>query len=430
MLDINEQLSKLESLESEIERTVQEKESLEQQGTELLKALQELSGDIEVANLVNEYNRENQENQQEANTALNNFREEVETIKNDLSEFIDATNKSIEKVQELSDLDINVTESLAVLEERKTLIEECTRQLNAVLEKLNMSGFTGQVTENAEGEAAEKSDDSDNHNPKFKPINGDQNDNKNDDGSDPGSGGGPLNDPVTYFDRAMIRGPMPNGYLDCLWNRYDQGEENVKRAFRNLSERIDIQSTMNPANRSNYYLPAPYPGFDRGIYLNAVNDAADTKMKGAGTAFWHETGHMIDHASKGFSDWSSHDYSFGTALYNDAQRFYNEYKQMQPEVKKSIDNYLFSGTGHSLSDLLDAITVGQISGGSGHKREYWNKPWAVEEEAFAHFYEASMGGGIKLSMLQYVFSDSFVVFNQIIDDIGGGLPKLTLKKVL
>lgn len=43
--------------------------------------------------------------------------------------------------------------------------------------------------------------------------------------------------------------------------------------------------------------------------------------------------------------------------------------------------------------------------------------WAMEHEAFAHFFEASMGDSIKLQRLTKFFPNSVRVFNQMLDAI-------------
>ncbi len=431
MLDINERLSKLESLELEVEDAVAKKEFLEQQGTELLNALQELSDDMEIAGVVKEYDNENRENLQENNAVLDGFREEVQRIENELTEFIELTNSSIEKIQELADLDIDVTESLIVLNERKKLIEECTKELESLIKKLNMAQFTGQIKEGED--AGITVDEAQKHNPKFKPIvgggNNDSSWNNSSPGNNPPGNDKPPNSDL-FFGKACIHGTVPKGYLDNLWSRYDNGEDNVKRLFDNLSDMVEIQDTKHDPKSASYYLSESYQGFQRGIYLDTVNDAANSKRKGTGTTFWHEAGHMLDHASKGFYGWASHNYFFSTALYNDARHILNEYRQMPEKEKTEFLEYLYTGAGHSLSDLLDGLTAGEISGFWGHDRAEWNKPGTIEKEAFAHFFEASMGGGKKLAELKRVFPESFTVFNQIVDNINSSFDKLTLRKIL
>ena len=45
------------------------------------------------------------------------------------------------------------------------------------------------------------------------------------------------------------------------------------------------------------------------------------------------------------------------------------------------------------------------------------RAWAMEHEAFAHFFEASMGDSIKLQRLTKLFPNSVRVFNQMLDAI-------------
>ena len=72
---------------------------------------------------------------------------------------------------------------------------------------------------------------------------------------------------------------------------------------------------------------------------------------------------------------------------------------------------------HSFSDLIDATTNGELYGRYGHSREYWQRPGNLQAEAFAHFFEASMGGGWKLELLSNLFPTAFAIFRDKIESI-------------
>lgn len=66
---------------------------------------------------------------------------------------------------------------------------------------------------------------------------------------------------------------------------------------------------------------------------------------------------------------------------------------------------------------IDATTNGQLHGNYGHSRNYWTRPGNLQAEAFAHFFEASMGDQGKLELLANFFPTAFGIFSSMIDSI-------------
>lgn len=60
---------------------------------------------------------------------------------------------------------------------------------------------------------------------------------------------------------------------------------------------------------------------------------------------------------------------------------------------------------------------GQLHGNYGHSRNYWTRPGNLQAEAFAHFFEASMGDQGKLELLANFFPTAFGIFSSMIDSI-------------
>ena len=55
-----------------------------------------------------------------------------------------------------------------------------------------------------------------------------------------------------------------------------------------------IQDSEYPPDQTAHYSPGNYIGHSRGVYYNAASDM--TNPRGAGTTYFHELAHMIDHA--------------------------------------------------------------------------------------------------------------------------------------
>lgn len=64
-----------------------------------------------------------------------------------------------------------------------------------------------------------------------------------------------------------------------------------------------------------------------------------------------------------------------------------------------------------------SLSNGQLHGNYGHSRNYWTRPGNLQAEAFAHFFEASMGDQGKLELLANFFPTAFGIFSSMIDSI-------------
>ena len=127
--------------------------------------------------------------------------------------------------------------------------------------------------------------------------------------------------------------------------------------------------------------------------------------------------HMIDHASTGYQGNLSNTPEFRNALMEDGQRILRLYNNLPPERQNAFLTRIRSDSAHSFSDLIDATTNGQLYGSYGHSREYWTRSGNLQAEAFAHFFEASMGSEEKLEMLAHFFPTSYDAFSALIESI-------------
>ncbi len=213
----------------------------------------------------------------------------------------------------------------------------------------------------------------------------------------------------------LTRGNIPEGYLNVISERHQNGETGVRRVFDHFTNQMLIQDTNYPPNQTAHYSPMNYEGHRRGVYYNATSDM--TNPRGAGTTYFHELAHMIDHASMGYQGNLSNTPEFGNALMQDGQRILQLYNNLPPERQNAFLTRIRSDSAHSFSDLIDATTNGQLHGSYGHSREYWTRSGNLQAEAFAHFFEASMGSEEKLEMLANFFPTAFGVFSTLIESI-------------
>lgn len=213
----------------------------------------------------------------------------------------------------------------------------------------------------------------------------------------------------------LTKGTLSAEYEKLLKERHENAEPQVKKVFEQFKNQLHIQDSNYPPNQTPHYLMTNYEGRRRGVYINAEADAKNPK--GAGTTYFHELAHMIDHASTGFCGNKSNTLEFYKALIEDGQRILNLYNNLTDEKKLNFKMRIRSDYAHSFSDLIDATTNGQLRGSYGHSKEYWSKSGNLQAEAFAHFFEASMGNEQKLNLLTNFFPTAFGEFSKMIDSI-------------
>ncbi|MBR5287395.1 MAG: zinc metallopeptidase [Clostridia bacterium] len=152
------------------------------------------------------------------------------------------------------------------------------------------------------------------------------------------------------------------------------------------------------------------------INLHAGADAQNPK--GAGTTYFHEVGHMIDHKS-GSGGWLSSDPQYGNALKADVESHISNTMAKnncsRAEAFDIISDELTGTENHSISDMFGSMTNGQCQGDWGHSRNYWqNDSTAFQKESFAHMFEASIGSPEKLQRIQRYFPRAYSVFESLI----------------
>jgi len=214
----------------------------------------------------------------------------------------------------------------------------------------------------------------------------------------------------------LIKGDLPEGYDSIISERHDNAQPDVRKVFDHYADQLVIKDANYPPNKIQHYTPSRIIGHTRGVYYNASEDA--NNPRGNGTTYYHELAHMIDHASTGFSSNLSNTEEFRLALIKDSNKILDAFNKCTSEQKYAFINSLrFNNRTHSFQDLLDATTGGVISAGWGHSREYWNHSGNLQAEAFAHFFEASMGAPDKLEIFNRYFPTAFAVFSDMIDSI-------------
>ena len=226
------------------------------------------------------------------------------------------------------------------------------------------------------------------------------------------------NSSYQYCLGVLTKGIIPDGYNNIIAERHNNAEQNAKEVFDHFANRLMIRDSNYPADQTAHYSPANYAGHSQGVYYNAASDM--TNPRGAGTTYFHELAHMIDHASCDYQGNLSNTPEFATALVEDGHRILELYNRLPRERQQAFLNRIRQDSAHSFSDLIDATTNGQLHGSYGHSRNYWTRAGNLQAEAFAHFFEASMGGEDKLELLRNFFPTAFGIFSSMLDSIRPG----------
>lgn len=135
-MDIGNIESQIENIEQEADSKIKEKEALEIQVAHLQDAISRLIEDVELSQTVSERMSEQEKEKRAVEQELDSFRERVGQIETELQELALQASGSEEVLSALIQFGEDVEEGLAILEERQRLIEECTLQLQAVIERL------------------------------------------------------------------------------------------------------------------------------------------------------------------------------------------------------------------------------------------------------------------------------------------------------
>lgn len=214
----------------------------------------------------------------------------------------------------------------------------------------------------------------------------------------------------------LVKGELPSGYERIITDRYDNAEVSVKKVFNHYANQLTIKDSNYPTDKVQHYMPNGVLGHPRGVYYNAMEDA--NNPRGNGSTYFHELAHMIDHASTGFNKNLSCNDEFRQALISDASRILDAYNKCSIEQKRNfISSLRMNDRTHSFQDLLEGTTNGVISVGWGHGKDYWTRPGNLQAEAFAHFFEASMGAPDKLATFTRYFPTAFAKFSEMIESI-------------
>lgn len=394
--DIEKLESGIARLEPEAESAIESREDAAEAVARIEDSIARLRDDLALSGILPSNLAERQAELSAADAELEALRSRAKEIESALESISLQNTGSLEVLDQMKAMGENIEEGLTIIKNRQEQIESCKEQLQAILEKL---GIAETLDSNMENAAPPESS--------IERIR---------------EGEGFLQG---VHAEHLAAGP---DYERVLSRRRGDAVPEVRTVFDHFSGKLTIRDASLPADEIPHYAPYASPGHPRGVYYNAAAD--EHNPRGAGTTYYHELGHMIDHTAGGLAGNLSRTDAFADALRADAQNIIDIFDHMSENAKQSFLRRLEQDDAHSASDLLDALTAGRIAGRYGHTAEYWTYEGNLQAEAFAHFFEASMGGGSKYVLLTTLFPSAFGEFSKMIESLQPDIKKLAYKKVL
>ncbi len=198
-------------------------------------------------------------------------------------------------------------------------------------------------------------------------------------------------------------------YYNILKEKFSHGNKAAKHLFAKYAggETIDVSMYEGTAH------------FNTKTKKISMHYKADMRnIRGAGTTWYHEHGHLIDD-SLGMV---SRDEHFKELLEQDTFQYRTKYGKEHnlktyDKVDRAISNDLQDIRRHSaVSDLLDGLTKGNIKGCAGHSIDYWDNQENITSEAFAHMFEAQFDE-VHYKEMQKYFPKSLEYFEKKLKEV-------------
>lgn len=406
MNGISDLTERIENLEPEVESTVEKKQEILEKEQALNTALNDLERDLQLMSSLQKQLDITQRDYNFIESTLADYREQVTEIQNELTEMVEVTEKSTGVIEDLGKIGVVPDESIAILNDRKELIDQCSDQLQVVSDLLDLNYYIHMVKSVSVSDSEQKAES-------------DQEENDSANGSFQQQLEAQLAE-YSSWNGVLFHGSITNNYSNILTNRMNGATPAARKVFEKYRTSLIVRDSTYLGG--NHYNSSADGISERGVYINAFKDEDDDR--GKGVAFYHEMGHMIDHASNQFHSFTSvNNVDFCLALRADAAEVTEWFCGLSGTSKSDFLDCLDEGKCNSLSDLLEPLSGGIIIGGYGHTPDYWQSPGAIEKEAFAHFFEASMGHDPKLDerkkdILSYFFPRAWNEFEKMLEQIG------------
>ena len=210
---------------------------------------------------------------------------------------------------------------------------------------------------------------------------------------------------VSFWD---LKGGKPEvEYSVALANRFEEGTDIAKAVYQKYVPEGGAVADAQYKDIAHYQ--------DGYVYMNYADDAVN--VRGAGTTFFHEHGHYVD-AKAGDT---SHSPKYIQALKNDIKAMYaatghRNKRDAEYAITVMLSNGDAKNKVNGISDIVYGLTNGKAGGRWYHRKKGYYKGYALQEEAFAHMFEASFSTEKQMLMKRY-FPTAWEVFNEMMEGI-------------
>jgi len=202
---------------------------------------------------------------------------------------------------------------------------------------------------------------------------------------------------------------MTQDYGDALETRFATGTPVAQSAF---AKHVPPGSVADGAHSGTAF----FSSLTQKVKMNFTDDL--TNVRGAGATFFHEHGHFIDFMSCAGSGWTSLSTpAFGDALRGDFDAYIKAVMKWEavnkPTAYALISQEIQGDMYSAVSDLMGGLSRNRCLGGWYHKVTYWKIPGALEQEAFAHMFEAQFSSD-RYALMQKYFPTALAEFENIL----------------
>ena len=142
----NNFMSDIESNESNVEKIVEEKETIETREVSIQRAILSLENDERLKNILHNNEQETERQKIENKEQINAAKSSIDAILTQISEERETCMNDRMKIETLSELGEDITDSMQILDDRSKILDECENRLQSLLEKLDMQESSQQTT--------------------------------------------------------------------------------------------------------------------------------------------------------------------------------------------------------------------------------------------------------------------------------------------
>lgn len=430
-------------LEEKGEKLLEKKSEVESRCNLLEKAVQELSDDIQVSGIMQNREQQTKEEKEESLEKITQFQNEIDNFMEQIQEEMEDQKSSKSTLQSLEEMGEDVSDGKSILKDREEAMLETEKRLKDLAQKLGLQADSLLNSEKSsessrEENKVEKVDQNEKEQQKntflqesnvdtsikskiasfFEQIFPKKADEVEDSApviSSFQKSRKELMERVKFdvkeephvFEKIPIKeGRIPSWYSDKIDDRHTNSEYKTRELFDYIKHFTGISVRIKNIEQE-YFDPK-----DNTLYLNLKQDKEFGEK--TGTGFYHEFGHAADGVLGG-NKYLSNDEQFLAVLKADYKDILKQHST--PEAAEQFLKDLDQPVSYSVSDLVEGLSKGEIRGGYGHLEgdpKYWDDKYAVCNEAFAHFFEASMGDKERLDKLKESFPNSYNYYLKMI----------------